>query len=457
MEILTATQPEQELARWLNTTLGQALCGLSADRLPTAFANSQTNDLVHRVVNQTQSRIHPDNLVEILPDLNAQEIAHVGAKKIIEPLKVRQDSNKFGGLWNEWTAQVAATKLGLPHSRLAHQIAASGPVGQKLRQEQAAVARQTEELLRRQLATAAPENIVFAVKLETWIRRQIQELRQDLEQLAPTLGKQAKGEVVSDTVAALLEVLDFTSGQNQPTKLIRDRLLAARLGQRLNLVDLHCLSFRNSPEDGIQVATTASDFIVKDSQGNLVKVSQNDLLDGVVRFAEILDQHKISHRVIVLVTDNDRFVLPDQSERVNQFVASLEHWLQRHPLAHHNLEIVRASSVTQPDEFLPEWLRRSGQGDKLAEKEVEAVFTKLQQRTLPPQMKTRQFAREIAGKSFTLQASLGKHVPEVFHPAFVLQSSRAHQQAAEIFLLGNKQCPKPAVIISHWKGRQVLQ
>ncbi len=448
--------PEQELARWLNATLGQALCGLSCDCLPEVSQNSQTRDIIHQVISRTQGHIHIDGLATILPDLSPQEVAHQGVKKILEPLKQLDERNKFGGPWNEWTAHVAATKLGLPLQRLVQQINASGPLGQKLRNEQAAVAKQTEDLLRRQLATSAPENIVTAIKLETWIKRQVQELRQELEQPTDTLSKKAKGEVVSDTIAALLEVLNFTSGQDQPVKLIRDRLLAARQGQTLNVIDLHCPLFINSLTGGVVVDSSPEERVVETTEGKRIKISHDGFFDSVNQFADILAKHHILCQISMVIIDNDKFVMPGQENNVTQLINSLPKIIKQHPISKHAWKIVRASSVVSSEEFTTEWDIRNKRSDTITEKLVDSEFDRLQSKTLPPKMKTRDFARSIARKAFIQQFAFGSCLPEIFDPAIILQRTRAHQQASEIFRLGNKSCSKPGIIIAHWQDREEI-
>jgi len=450
-KIINSPSPEITLAEWVSKAAGQALLGLPRREL-TLNPNG-SNSLVKQITAEALTSNNIAHLLSHLPNLSPEEISHRATKIALEPLKKPNGENQFGGVWNKWTACVAAAKLGLPQQKLSRIITKSGPTGQKLRQEQAKVAAQTEALIVKFLGTHIPDNIQTRVRLETWVNRLATETR-----LLMHKTKGLKDEkVVFDAVTAFIKILDFTPGQDLPEKSLREKLLQARLNQTpINLIDLHCPIFINSPTNGVIVDSSAESRVIETAEGKRIKIGHDGFFDGVCTFANILETHHIPHKIIILVIDNDKFVMPGQEDNIAQLVNSLPRTINQHPISKHNWKIVRASEAVSNEEFVPEWAIRNKRGDTITERLVDAEFDRLQSKTLPPEMKTRDFARSIARKAFVQQFAFGSRLSEVFDPAIIIQRTRAHQQASEIFRLGNKSCSKPGIIVAHWKNREEI-
>lgn len=421
----------------------------------------QTRDIVLSV-RQSLNGFNKDNLWQHLPKLGLEEASRRAMKAIVSPLKQISESNPFLSEWNEITAKDAAKRLGLPSKRLDRLIAQNGPTAQKLRDAQARVSKVFEAEIAKSISQDPKSDIVFSVAFDTWMSRLINNTRQMISETAPNLAKEEREGVISDTLAAFVKILDFATGQEIPENKLLRFLLEGRLGKDINIIDLHCLSFLNSPEGGIKVADTAEDFIVTDAESNRLVISQKDFLDNISRFVDILSAHQIPHRVIVLVIDNDKFVMGNQEKNIQEFLCSFAKVIKRHPVTKRDVEIVRASTIVDLGEFQSEWekltnqARIKGLANTLTQKIEKEEFERLQKRTLPSDLKTREAARNIAQKSFLLQMSFGSKLPTLFEPAIVLQSAKAHQQATTVFRLGAKMVGEEPVIITHWKGRQKL-
>lgn len=411
-----------------------------------------TNNLTRRIF----QNINQQSVSDFLPQLSDAEVAVRATKAILKPLKRIDDNNAFGGIWNEQMARIAAQRLGLPEKKLKNLITDNGTIAIKLRQSQAIVSKECESLIRRNFEKNPPEGLKFTVQLETWINSLIKTVEENLQSINPNLGKGEKSKITEDIIWAFVQVLDFAPKQNVPLSSLLGILIRGRMGKEINIIDLHCLSFINNANVGIEVSKTAEDFIVQDSSDNKLLISQADILDNVAQFAEILGKNNISHNVIVLVIDNDKFVLPGQENNINMFLKSLEGVLQKHKLSKNGFLVVRTSEVVSPGELSSEWEKRNTMSDKTTERLVDEEFARLNQRTLPHNMQSRNFAREIAQKSFLVQISLGSAVPILFEPCIILQKARAHQQATEIFRLGAKLTNTDPIILTHWKDRQKI-
>jgi hypothetical protein len=301
-----------------------------------------------------------------------------------------------------------------------------------------------------------PEPLKFIITSEAWLTRLIQETRTDIRQFAPDSSKEEMGGLISDTLTALIKIIDFAPGQKTDITKLRQTLLGGRLGQTINIVCIHCMAFINSPSEGIVVSNTAEDILMEDEKGKKFLVSQRDRLDAFEAFALILNDSKIAHDIKLVVIDDDKLVTPGQKENVVAFLQSLEEVVSRHPVSKHSLEIVRGSRLIERNDFTAEWQRRSDRSNTVAERLVDSEFEKLKQKPLPGSWKTRERAREVAQKSFLNQFALGATIPKTFDPAIILQRSNAHQQSTEIFNLGNQGKGKPPLIFSFWKDRKLV-
>lgn len=414
--------------------------------------DSQTEKIVRFVVNSAINLCDIENLSPHLPNLGVDEVSTRVANLVTSPLK-RFNDGPFGSKWNEWTAQLAAQRLGLPASKVSDIIKKKGPLGEKLRSTQELVAREVESILKRRIQQS--DGILHKiVALETFVAQLNNNLNKKILEKKPELTESEKDLVLKDTLIAILRIIDFAANQKINFNELTNILLNARLGEKINIVDLHCLSFVNT-SNGIFVSETAEDFEAQDSKGNTFLISQSDILDGVCQFSNILSDSHIEFRVIILVIDNDKFVMLHQEKQIQKFISSLGHVMTKHPISKHTIQMVSSSTITEPTKF--DKVQERTKSNKVLERMIDEEFNRLKERTVPTKMKTRRFAREIAKKSFHLQFALGSTLPIIFEPAIILQSTKAHQQATEVFRMGSKSVNVKPIIIGHWNGRKLIK
>ena len=416
-------------------------------------------ELAGAVEKNIERLVPPDiNLRRIkahLPDLSGEEVASFAVKKGLAQIK-NLDGNPFGSLWNQIAAEVAGERLGLPSQSLHKIIVLEGPTGIKLREVQREVARETEVLLKKKALER--EHIVNTIKFEVLMGRLAEETRRDLLEVNPDLAKQAKEVAINDVVNTLVRIMELSEGQRLDFSRMRKTLVRARLGESLRVVDLHCLAFVNSPVSGISVSPTADDFEIQDARGVRLRITQRAFFTGVEKMIRILQCGGINPTLEILVIDNDKFVRSGQAANVNCFVESLREVVKRDKfLGQLSVEFVRASEITDLGRWQDEWERRSRTGDKLAERVVNEEFERLTLRDLPPELKTREFARKIAGRSFCVQAAIGAHLAER-EMILAMQSTRAQQQATELARVGSKgENLADPIIVAHWTGHEAIE
>ncbi len=425
--------------------------GLDMETIPL----SQTDKIVHTVLGVLREVNHAA-LTPHLPEISIEQAASRIASSMLAPLKQISTNNFFGSRWNEITAQAAGEQWMINSTDLRRIIVDTGSRGQKIRKVQADIAREAESAIKRSIFTRSSEGLLFEAAIEAWATQQSEELRRELKTHAPDLSKKETEIITCDVLSALVRIIDFAPRQSINLRNLRATLLKGRLGTVINVIHLHCLPFINSPK-GIVVANSAQDVVVENAEGKKLVLSQEDTLAGVAKFAEILRASNISHNIVIFLVDNDKFVMAGQEQTIQEFTSSLEKLLECHSINKSDWSLIRASDVVTPLEFEEEWERKNRRGDSLTEKTVDEEFQRLQSRTLPQDMKTRQFAREIAKKSFLLQVSFGATVPILFEPAIVLQKTKAHQQATKMFDLGAKLVVAQALVIAHWKDRKMLE
>lgn len=376
----------------------------------------------------------------LVPELSQKELVSRGMKMIFDPLKKVDVENVFGSVWNEWTIKLAGAKIGLAEGELVEIVCEKSDRGQLLKIEQGLNVTEIEEIIKERLVGSNSREIKSRLAMESWLLLLVEEVGKVVEEPS----------IIRDVLAAFLEILDFAPGQKLPFKQLRQRLIAARTGKEIKIVDLHCLAFLNSKDKGIEVVDTASDFTIENEEGKRMKISQRDILDNVTAFKEILDRNKICNELVVLVVDNDRFVMPGQEERVSKFIESLPAELRK--LIKSDFVIVKASEVLSDEVLMVRGVVNEGTRRRMVEEELK----KLKQRTLPLQMQTEEFAKEVAEKSLAMQTSLGKAISEIFSPAIVLQKTKAHQQATELFNVGAAETKEQAIVIAHWREREII-
>ncbi len=376
----------------------------------------------------------------LIPELSQKELVARGMKMVFDRLKKVDGENDFGSVWNEWTIKLAGAKMGLAERELMEVISEKSERGQLLRTEQGLTAMEIEETTKERLMGLNSREIKSRLAMESWLLLLVEEVGKVVEDPP----------VIRDILRAFLEIVDFAPGQKLPFKQLRQRLVAARTGKEIKIVDLHCLAFLNSKDKGIEVVDTASDFTIESGEGKRMKISQRDILENVMAFKEILDKNKICNQLVVLVVDNDRFVMPGQEERVFKFIESLPAEVGK--LIKDDFVMVKASEVLGDGALIVRGIVREGTRKQMVEEELE----KLKQRTLPLQMQTEEFAEEIAEKSLAMQTSLGKAISESFSPAIVLQKTKAHQQATELFNVGAAGTKEQAIVIAHWREREII-
>lgn len=415
--------------------------------------DSQTERLITNLQNVIIAEVQIQDIKDHLPTLNKSEVSARASKLILGPLKKADSSNPFGGQWNEWTAKAAATRLGFPKKKLHKLIAQTGPTAQALRDEQAKVSAQVEQIFRHNVENGDFLKAELLVKTESWIHGLILRTRDHLR--GQEITKNQKEQIILDSLTAFIRILAFAKGQQIETNSLLPSLLKGRMDGEINLVVLQCMTFNNSVEKGITVVPHAQDIKIQTNSGQGLIISQRDSLDEVSRFAEILTLSNILHTITIIIFDNDKIVLPKQEENIDKFIEDFNKVVSGHTLGRHNTQIVRGSDMVNPELFREEWEKRNKSGDNLTENLVDIEFDRLQDKTLPVDQKSRRFARSIAMKGFLLQTSLGANLTEMFDNLIILQRTKAQQQASEILRLGAKiqGNPNPNVI-AHWKDRR---
>lgn len=409
-------------------------------REPTIkIKNNKVRQLVIDLMNLTKS-LRSESFELLVPELSQKELVARGTRMILDPLKKIDVENGFGSVWNEWTIKLAGEKIGLAERELMEVVSEKSERGQLLRMEQSLVATEMEEAAREKLTGLNLREIKSKLAMESWLLLLVEEVEKVVEDQV----------AIRDILTAFLEIVDFAPGQKLPFKQLRQKLVAARTGKEIKIVDLHCLAFLNSKDKGIEVVDTASDFTIENEEGKRMKISQRDILENVTIFKEIFDRNKICNQLVVLVVDNDRFVMPGQEERVMRFIESLPAEVKR--LIKDDFVIVKASEILGDVPLMVRGVIREGTRKQMVEEELE----KLKQRTLPLQMQTEEFAEEIAEKSLAMQTSLGQAISESFSQAIVLQKTKAHQQATELFNVGAAGTKEPAIVIAHWREREII-
>lgn len=387
----------------------------------------------------------------LLPVIKPEEAVSRRLKATLNQLK-RIDDNFFGSAWNEVTAFAAGVRLGIKPKELKKTITEEGFGGQKLRTAQAFISKESETLAIKKLLERDHTEIVKELRIEAWVTQQTEEIKRSIKEIAPEISKQESENTIKDVLVCMIKFIGLTPGQKIPLRNLRETLLRGRLGILLvNLVAIHCLAFRNSEETGIEVKDTAEDFVATNADSSRVRISQNDSLDEIANFAKTLGACNINCEVAILIIDNDSFVLDGQESNVTCFIESLKGIIKMHPISNFNISVLRASDIINPEELALEWERRNRRTDKDAENSVDEEFEKLQRRTLPKSMKTREFARKVARKRFLVQMSLGASIPILFTKGITLQRAKAHQQATKLFNLGAALNNETPVIITHWK------
>lgn len=392
-------------------------------------------------------------LMPFMPEVNINIIATRAFKKFFGELKVIDSRNPFGSMWNEWSAVLAANQLGIPIKDLHQVIDGKSPTSAKLREAQAKASEEIEALLKKSLSINMSKEIEKEILLETWVSGQLEEIRKQLEH--EDLSKNKKGELIFETIKCLVEIISFAKGQKVNLKQLRDRLLNARLDNTtINIVALHCLSFRNSPTSGISVASDCNDFVATNSDDSKVLITQNDSLDKVNEFVNILKGCNVKSKVTIVVIDNDAFVGSNQEGNIANFCDTLKLIVSNHPLAKHNVDIIKATNIMDTKDLDKEWERLS---EKQREKLVDEEFEKLNRRTLPAELQTRDFARKVAKNNFLVQITMGATIPVVFDNSITLQRAKAHQQATQLFNSGAKLTGSTPIILTHWKNMKTIE
>ena len=355
-------------------------------------------------------------------------------------------------------AEIAAQNLGIPITNLQRVITQNGEIGQRLRQRQGEVAKETEAMLRRNLFNNPPEQTKSIIQLETWIGMLSEVIDKELKIINPELAKKEKSEITEDVIWAFIKILNFAPKQDIPHTELRSKLIRGRLGEKINLLALHCLRFKNSVENGIVVNPSAGDFIATNNDGSKILLTQNNNLDKISEFADLLTDSKIGCDISFIIVDNDAFVIGDgQKENIDLFIDSFARITSKHQVSFHQWQILKASEIFDFEDLEEVWNAKNRDTNSMTEIAVNEEFERLQRRILPPNMKTRDFSRKIARKNFLVQLSFGSILPIIFGNSIVLQSAKAHSQAAKIFNLGSKLVDIKPVIISHWKDPKKVE
>lgn len=390
-----------------------------------------------------------ETLNPFLPVLSNDEVIGRTSKKILSQFKAAQQDNAFGSVWNEWCTKIAANELNITHKDLTAVLQNS----QQLREKQKKVAQQLETEFKKALSQELPEEFKRTIQIETWITSQVKEVTAIFEKTE--LSMEEKEKSILETLISLIRIVNFSKGQKINVKQLRDQIINAKIsGQEINLVGLHCLSFKNNPTLGIKVNPDARDFISENRDSSKVLITQNDSLDKVSEFCEILRDGKVKFKLTILVIDNDAFASESERGNVDLFCVSLKKVVANHPIAKHKFEIIKASKIMNSNNLTEEWLKINEESRKIL---IEEEFEKLNRRTLPPNMQTHQCAEEIARKNFLVQISMGSIIPILFPNSITLQRAKAAQQATQLFNTGNKIAKQNSIILTHWKNMTVIE
>lgn len=375
-----------------------------------------------------------------LPQLSEGEILSRTLKMVLDPLRKVSSTDPFGSRWNEWTLCLAGREVDIPREKVLEVICEKSEVGNKLRMIQGELSRLLEEDIKSELTERDKKKIGIWLAMESWLNLRIGEVQKETGDIAMT----------KDILIAFIQLTDFVWGVKLPAKRLFQLLTAGRKGKKIDLMDLHCLSFTNSQTDGINVVRTAEDFVRQEKKGNRELVSQRERLEGVWRVAGILKQNNIIFEITVLIIDNDQSVDQRQEDNIREFVASLKDVIKSNtPDGLGEVRILLASDLFDWREHLKRWDDLS---EKTQENEVDTAFAKLQSKNLPNSHKSRMFARDHAHKVVAVDWGLGETLSKNFDNLICVRRTRAIQQAAKFFTMGQKTFgSKEIVLIPFWK------
>jgi hypothetical protein len=395
-----------------------------------------------------------------LPNPNEAEVASFAIQRITGPFKA-PNNNGFGSQWNEITAKAAFRSLGLSHVNSREMIRClgqDGPQANKIKARQAEIAALLEKKIELK-AQEHQEKFRLEAAKAAWIKEKFSLVDQFLSQF-PALPKETKREIKKKAIATLIgfshKFGDQTFDRFNFLQMVTGSLAT---GKPIEIIDIHCPPFEHSSR-GIEVIPSAADQLRKNTEGKTVIISQGDVLEEIRETVQILEVNGVTTKIIIAVVDIDEFVLGDQTRQLNQFCHSLSEQISAKQLKAEIIPVsqlvgVRDLEAPSTSKIRGEWQKRWAATERTAVRMVNSEFERLQKTTLPPQMKTQEFAVWMAGRRFMVHFLLGQKLPAIFPQGIIMLRARS-SEASAVDKLGAKSVGKKAFIIHHWRDRKII-
>ncbi|MBI2464989.1 hypothetical protein HYV64_02495 [Candidatus Shapirobacteria bacterium] len=399
-----------------------------------------SNQTKHKVANFLFPQI-PEK--EIGPAINAK------VNETIRPLVIHDTNNDFGSKWGEITARMSADRLGLTVSEVKKQLTTDRPT--KAKTEQGIQSGILKRRIRDELQGNGIEiarNIRLDGQIESWKLR--------AKELGCT-NSQADN-VVNCLVELVSTQTDFGDMLNMAS-LVKSLANAACGKRGLDLNILRCPPQRDSETEGISVSPEIW-FETTTSSGRKAVVDQEVNFASVQGITKILNKWKIMNSPKVTLVDIDAFVIdsPNREQAVEEFEKKFEPLTSKILPGSKIEKVSRQLGVRSREEFfcLPDVKKimvhpETVFTEKQVESEVDGIFTRLQERRLPENLKTRESARNLAKKKMALEFVMGKELAGEDNVVFV-QRART-PAAADVFLNGAKKSNNKPAFLFFWNER----
>lgn len=382
-------------------------------------------------------------------DLTKQKVANFLFTQIPETeigvavnAAVNEKIRFLGSEWAEITTRMTADRLGLTTTETKRQLISSGPTKSKTEQgmQSALLKRRIKDDLLEQGLEIAREARLNG-QINSWKLR------------AKELGcNKLESENVANCLLELLgSQLEFGNMLNI-SSLIGTVANAAADKIKLSLNILRCPPQQDSETEGIMV-TPKLRFETTTASGKLAIIDQEANFICVQKITKILNRWSIPTTSKVILVDIDAFVMdaPNREKAVDEFEKNFG------PLVEKILpgaKIERVSTRLSIDDVKKIMVNpESVFTEKQVEVEVDGIFTRLQERRLPPNLKTREAARDLAKKKLALEFVMGKELSKDSGAVFVQRARTT--SAADVFLNGAKKVNNKPSFLFFWNERVV--